>query len=271
MSAKAFLIDVAKCNGCYNCQIVCKDEHCGNDWSPIAAPQPETGHFWMRMEEKTRGQVPVVKVAYKPVMCAHCADAPCEKACPNGAYERRDDGLLIINPEKCQGCGACAEACPQGSIYMNAELGIAQKCTGCAHLLDSGWDVPRCVDACPHEAILWDWEERLEGIADAVALDEVAGFGPKAFYLNLPKRFIAGAVVDFDADELLIGAKVELRDANGIVSATETDYMGDFIFNQIEPGEYDVMISPEGYGETILKADVRDIDRTLGDIGVAKR
>ena len=68
---KVFLVDVAKCNGCYNCQIVCKDEHCGNDWRPYAAPQPETGQFWMRLEEKTRGQVPVVKVAYKPVMCGN--------------------------------------------------------------------------------------------------------------------------------------------------------------------------------------------------------
>ena len=46
--AKVFAIDVAKCNGCYGCQIVCKDEHCGNDWRPYAAPQPETGQFWMR-------------------------------------------------------------------------------------------------------------------------------------------------------------------------------------------------------------------------------
>ena len=65
--AKVFAIDVAKCNGCYGCQIVCKDEHCGNDWRPYAAPQPETGQFWMRIDEKTRGQVPVVKVSYTPV------------------------------------------------------------------------------------------------------------------------------------------------------------------------------------------------------------
>lgn len=270
MSAKAFLIDVAKCNGCYNCQIVCKDEHCGNDWSPIAAPQPETGHFWMRLEEKTRGQVPVVKVAYKPVMCAHCAGAPCEKVCPSDAFVCRDDGLLIINPEKCTGCGECVSACPQGSIYMNAELGIAQKCTGCAHLLDAGWDVPRCVDACPHEVILWDYEERLEGIDHAVALEGVAGLGPKVFYLNLPKRFIAGAVVDLDADELLLGAPVALRNASGEVASVVTDYMGDFAFNQIEPGEYEIVITPEGYKPTTLKVDVTEIDRTLGDIAVSK-
>lgn len=37
---KAFVIDVARCNGCMNCQIACKDEHCGTDWLPYAAEQP---------------------------------------------------------------------------------------------------------------------------------------------------------------------------------------------------------------------------------------
>ena len=40
---KAFVIDVGRCNGCYSCQIVCKDEHVGNDWTPYAKPQPDTG------------------------------------------------------------------------------------------------------------------------------------------------------------------------------------------------------------------------------------
>jgi Fe-S-cluster-containing dehydrogenase component len=45
---KAFTIDESKCVGCYSCQISCKDEHCGNDWTPYAKPQPETGHFWVK-------------------------------------------------------------------------------------------------------------------------------------------------------------------------------------------------------------------------------
>ncbi len=43
---KVLVIDISKCNGCYNCQIACKDEHVGNDWTPIAKPQPDTGQFW---------------------------------------------------------------------------------------------------------------------------------------------------------------------------------------------------------------------------------
>ncbi|WP_139652489.1 4Fe-4S dicluster domain-containing protein [Raoultibacter phocaeensis] len=269
---KVFLIDVAKCNGCYDCQIVCKDEHCGNDWRPYAAPQPETGQFWMRLEEKTRGQVPVVRVAYKPVMCAHCASAPCETACPDNAFVRRSDGLLLIDPETCTGCGRCAEACPQGSIYLNAELGIAQKCTGCAHLLDNGWAVPRCVDACAHDAILYDEEESLAPLIEgAEMIKGVAPFGARAYYHNLPKRFVAGSIVDFEADELLIGAEVTLIGAEGSSFAQKTDQMGDFLFDQVPPDVYALSIAAEGYETLTREVDVREIDRSVGDLGMAKR
>ena len=61
---KAFVMDLAICNGCYCCQIACKDEHVANDWTPYAKPQPDYGQFWMKMEEKVRGTVPKVKVSY---------------------------------------------------------------------------------------------------------------------------------------------------------------------------------------------------------------
>ena len=48
------VIDVSRCIGCYDCQIACKEEHCGNDFPPIAMSQPKMGHFWIRMVEKER-------------------------------------------------------------------------------------------------------------------------------------------------------------------------------------------------------------------------
>ncbi|MEJ2709621.1 MAG: 4Fe-4S binding protein, partial [Anaerolineales bacterium] len=151
---KVFVVDTSMCNGCYSCQIACKDEHCGNDWSPYAKPQPDTGQFWLKMHEKVRGNVPHVKMSYMAVMCQHCENAPCLAACgAEGAMYRRDDGLIIIDPKKCNGCKNCVDVCPYGAIYMNTSLNIAQKCTGCAHLLDRGWEEPRCVDACPTGAL----------------------------------------------------------------------------------------------------------------------
>ena len=268
---KAFLVDLSRCNGCYNCQIVCKDEHCGADWLPYAAAQPDTGQFWMRVDEKVRGQVPWVRVSYIPTFCAHCEDAPCADACAVGAFERRDDGLLILNPELCIGCGSCVDACPQGSIYFNDKLNIAQKCTGCAHLLDNGWEVPRCVDACAHDAIQFKEEEEYGALlSKAEVLPSMAGFGPKVYYLHLPKRFVAGTAVDFTADEVVIGAKVDLTGTTGFTAALETDEFGDFKFDQVPPDDYKVTIVAEGYSPLEVQADLREIDLSLGDLSLSR-
>ena len=76
---------------------------------------------------------------YVPNPCMHCDDAPCMESCPvEGAIYKRDDGLVIIDTDKCTGCKDCVDACPYGAIYFNDDLNLAQKCTGCAHLLDDG-------------------------------------------------------------------------------------------------------------------------------------
>ncbi len=164
---KVMVIDITKCNGCHNCQIACKDEHCGNDWSPIAKPQPLTGQFWHKVNDRVRGQVPKVKVAYEHTICQHCDDAPCIASCPEGAIYKRPDGAVIIDPQVCKGNHNCVESCPYvGVVYFNEDLKIAQKCTFCAHLLDKGWNKTRCSEVCPTGAIAFGEEEEL---ADLIA------------------------------------------------------------------------------------------------------
>ena len=127
----------------------------------------------------------------------HCDKAPCIESCPvEGALYKREDGLVIVDPVKCTGCRLCVDACPyEGVICFNEDLNIAQKCTGCAHLLDDGWAEPRCADACPTLALkLMDEDEAKELIAKAEVWrpelkDEVK---PRVYYLGLPKKFIAG-------------------------------------------------------------------------------
>ena len=99
---KAFVVDLGKCNGCYACQLACKDETVGNEWPPYSKPQPDTGQFWLKMFEKTHGQVPKVRVEYRPQLCRHCGNAPCMDAAPDAVY-RREDGLVIIDPAKAAG------------------------------------------------------------------------------------------------------------------------------------------------------------------------
>jgi tetrathionate reductase subunit B len=251
---KAFVIDVSICNGCYCCQIACKDEHVGNDWTPYARPQPDTGQFWMKLNEYIQGTLPKVKMHYIPVMCMHCDNAPCISSClVEGAIYRRDDGLVIINPEKCTGCRNCVDVCPYGAIFLNEGLNIAQKCTGCAHLLDNNWKEPRCVDACPTGALRFDEETALKDlISKAEILQPEAGTKPRVYYLNIPGKFIAGTVLDPAKKEVVSNASCILTSMDsGKSFTTSTDGFGDFWFNDLETGNYSLSIEKDRKTRTL--------------------
>lgn len=272
--AKVLLVDITRCNGCYSCQLSCKDEHVGNDWSPIAKPQPNTGHFWWKTTETVQGTVPKVRVHYMHEMCQHCEDAPCMTACKNGAFYRREDGLVILDPDKCRGTRSCMDACPYGAIYFNTDLNIAQKCTGCAHLLDDGWTEPRCVQSCPTDALIYgeydELKDKLEGFEQ---LHPEFGTGPRVYYKGLlNKFFVAGEVFDPVEDECLEGAKVTIIDETGKEkSMLETDVFGDFWFERQEPGKYSVRIEMPGYvTRTIEGIDATEKDVNIGSIEMQK-
>lgn len=273
MGKKVFVIDIAKCNGCHNCQIVCKDEHVTNDWTPIAKPQPDIGQFWIELTERVRGTVPKVKVAYRPNLCMHCDEAPCIEACKyDGALYQREDGLVIIDPEKCTGCRLCEDACPyEDVIWFNENLNIAQKCTGCAHLLDDGWKEPRCADACPTMAIKFmDEDEAKDLIAQAdVWKPELKGKGkPRVHYLNLPKKFIAGTIYDPNEEEVIIGATCTLKPAGGKALVIETDNYGDFWFEDLPDGTFDLEVKSGAKAKTFTGLDTAAADINLGDIAL---
>ncbi len=264
---KVFVFDSSMCNGCYNCQIACKDEHCSNDWTPYAKPQPETGQFWLKLSEHVRGTVPKVKMHYVPSLCNHCDEAACMASCKvEGAIYKRDDGLVIIDAEKCTGCTSCYSACPYHAIYMNDGLNIAQKCTGCAHLLDSGWKEPRCVDACPTLALKFMEEaEAKELLLDAEVSHPEYGQRPRVYYLEIPKRFIAGTVYDPAAKEVVIGATCTLA-ADGKEHTIATDGFGDFWFEGLDVGTYSLQIDAEGFPCKVFEEIDTKMDVNLGDI-----
>lgn len=265
---KVFVFDASICNGCHNCQVACKDEHCVNDWSPYAKPQPETGQFWMKVDEETHGQVPKVKVEYKVHGCGHCDNAPCMAAAENDAVYRRDDGLVIIDPVKAVGQKQIVDACPYGAVYWNEELQIPQKCTGCAHLLDAG-EQPHCVDLCVRKALRFgDYEDFAEELKDAEV--DMPENGSHFYYLNRPKLFIAGDVWDVEADECLENVKVTLTDnATGEKRTDETDIYGDFWFRYLDAGSYKVEIEAEGYLPVVQAVDL-DKSLNLGDFALKR-
>jgi len=271
MPKKVFVIDVAKCNGCHSCQIVCKDEHVANDWTPIAKPQPDTGQFWLKLTERVRGTVPKVKVAYRPHLCMHCDQAPCMDACPvKGAIYKRRDGLVIIDPVKCTGCKSCVDACPYTVIFFNENLNIAQKCTGCAHLLDDGWKGPRCADACPTLAIRFIDEAKAHKSitkAEVWRPELKSRLKPRVYYLNLPGKFIAGTVYDPVEKEVVIGATCTLKEARGGRQYTvETDSYGDFWFEGLNDGKYNLKIKKGKKTKSFAGLNTAEKDINLEDI-----
>ena len=265
---KAFVIDLNKCVGCYDCQIGCKDEHCGNCWMPYAESQPDTGQFWMHVKEEEHGARPHVKVSYIPVMCQHCEDAPCMKVAENGAVYRREDGLVIIDPEKAKGQKQIADVCPYHAVFWNEELQIPQKCTGCAHLLDRGFpiSVPRCVDNCHMDAIQFGEESELD-LADTETLYPELGQKTRVFYRGLPKRFVAGKVYDPETEEVVIGAVVtaKLKDGGEAWSA-HTDPFGDFWLRNLPKAELEITI--HGGGKS-FEGTVSTVEKSIGMGNVA--
>jgi len=272
MAKYGMVIDISRCNGCYNCFLACRDEYCGNDYPPYSLSQPFTGHFWMRIIERERGQYPKVKVAYTPVPCMQCENAPCIEAALNGAVYRRPDGIVIIDPEKAVGQKQVVSACPYRVIYWNEEKNIPQKCTFCAHLLDKGWKEPRCVELCPAGAMIFgDLEDPNSEVSQLIASNKAEvlhpeyGLKEKVRYIALPKRFIAGTVVFGDKDECAENVDVTLI-GDGVKQTIKTNNYGDFEFEGLPAEkEFSVRLEHPGYAPKEFTVQTK-IDVYLGEI-----
>ena len=273
---KAFVIDVGICNGCYCCQIACKDEHVDNDWSPYAKPQPDLGHFWMHVGEVERGEVPKVKVAYVPKPCMQCEDPPCQYAARGEAVYKRKDGIVMIDPEKSQGQKKIVKACPYGCIYWNEESNIPQKCTFCAHLLDQGWKEPRCVEACCTGALIFGEYDKLKDMVKkrkAEILNPEFVLKPRVYYIGLPKRFVAGTILCSKMNEPLENTKITLSNLSTRKAiTTKANNYGDFEFEGLEiDGRYSALIEKAGYQQKKIGPIHTEKDVYLGEIKLSPK
>ena len=169
-------IDQRKCIGCGSCMIACKVEN--------LLP---AGLVWNRIKDYETGTYPDVKRNLVLVQCAQCKNPACQEVCPTGATTQRDDGIVVVDYDKCMGCGSCEVACPYGTrqLYRDERFyfgdqsippetlphelryehqkfrpGAATKCVFCCHRIDEGLkkglrpgvDVeatPACVVSCP--------------------------------------------------------------------------------------------------------------------------
>jgi Fe-S-cluster-containing dehydrogenase component len=276
MARYGLLVDMSKCNGCYACFMACRDEFCGNDHLPYSAAQPFSGHFWMRIIERERGCYPRVKMAYIKVPCMHCENAPCVEQFPDQVY-RRPDGIVIIDPVKAKRSRGILDSCPYGAIFWNEEKALPQKCTLCAHLLDQGWEKPRCVEVCPTKALLFgDFDDPESEVSkrlreeQAVSLHPEYGLRETVRYLGLPKRFVAGSVVFADTDKCGRDVLVTLS-GDGQTREATTNAFGDFEFEGLDKDrEYTLAFQCPGYENRTMKIFAK-IDKHIGDVVLTKQ
>ena len=97
-----FVVDLDRCIGCKGCQVACKME---ND-VPLGANRT------MVYQVGPTGTYPELEMYFLPSMCQQCENPSCVDACPTGAcYKNEADGIVIIDPTVCVGCGLCSKSC----------------------------------------------------------------------------------------------------------------------------------------------------------------
>lgn len=271
MTKYGMVIDVSKCTGCYACFLACKDENCGEEFPGYTAGQPMTGQFWINLTEVERGTFPKVKLSHIPKLCNHCDNPGCMQQAEDGAVYKREDGIVIVDPEKAVGQKQIVNTCPHRVIFWNEEKQLPQKCDMCAHFLDQGFNKPRCVELCPTGALIFgDLNDPGSEIAKLVSEQKATpmhpefGLGENVLYLNVPKKFVTGTVIYGDTDQCADNVKVILK-GGGMECSAETDAFGDFWFEGLEgKTDYTVEIKAEGYRGVVLSA------RTLNDVNLGE-
>lgn len=199
----AMVIDLRKCDGCKKCTDACQETHhlpANFEWIKV-----------FEVKDKHGGQY------FMPRPCFQCENAPCLRVCPVAATFKEEDGVVLVDQERCIGCRMCMAACPYGARYFNyvdppaysnpfgkatpqfpvpQQKGTVGKCMFCVHKTDEG-QLPACVEACGMKAIYigdlvedvatnGDQTVRLSTFLkenDAFRYKEELGTGPRVWYI----------------------------------------------------------------------------------------
>jgi Fe-S-cluster-containing dehydrogenase component len=156
------VIDLDVCVGCHACVVNCKEWNTGGFPAPLSDQDPYGAHVsgaWLnRVHGFDVGDGEDGRTVHFPKSCLHCENAACVTVCPTGAsYKRESDGIVLVDEDKCIGCGLCAWACPYGARELDAAVGVMKKCTLCIdRIYNETFDevdrVPACVATCPTSA-----------------------------------------------------------------------------------------------------------------------
>lgn len=199
------VVDLGKCNNARKCITACQNYHY----------QPEDKE-WLQIKllKDNDNSAPY----WFPKQCFHCDNPPCVKVCPIDATYKRDDGIVLIDNQRCIGCKFCMVACPYSTRVFNwdepdqpeevhehpyspesgtpAEIGTVAKCDFCPDLVREG-KLPNCVSACPNGVFYFgdENEDIVTNGTDTVRFKqllkdragyrymEVLGTEPRVYYL----------------------------------------------------------------------------------------
>jgi Fe-S-cluster-containing dehydrogenase component len=153
MTQLALVIDLNTCVGCHACVTSCKEWNTSGEAGPMADKNPygadPTGNFFNRVQTFEVGVFPQTETIHFP---------KCVPVCPTGAsYKRPEDGIVLVDYDKCIGCEYCAWACPYGAREFDENKKVMKKCTLCVDRiydeeLPKSLRKPACVLACPASA-----------------------------------------------------------------------------------------------------------------------
>lgn len=193
MTGKRFgmLIDLRKCIGCQACTVGCSMENL----PPIG--QFRTTVLQYEVEDYDDGLPAMFNL---PRLCNHCENPPCVPVCPVQATFQRDDGIVLVDNERCVGCAYCVQACPYDARFINHETQTADKCTFCEHRLEVNL-LPACVETCVGGArVIGDLNDPnsvisqtlKENSADIKVLKPGMNTQPRVYYIGMPDAFVNG-------------------------------------------------------------------------------
>jgi Fe-S-cluster-containing dehydrogenase component len=170
------------------------------------------GVFWGRVLVSETGKYPNARMQFTPILCMHCDQPACEKACPTGATAKQANGVVAVDQEKCIGCRYCMLACPYNARAFNYrslqpqyvgqkltvfeqshagehEAGKVGKCNFCADRLAAGQS-PKCAETCPAKARFFgDLDDPQSEVSKLIArrggyqLRAELGTRPSVYYL----------------------------------------------------------------------------------------
>ena len=175
IAGKKFVMvfDLAGCDGCKACTEACQAMH-------FTDPDREWLKVYKMKDSKTTAPY------YFPKPCFQCDNSPCVKVCPVDATFKRQDGIILVDNERCIGCRSCMVACPYSTRFFNwgqpkqapeatnmpyspeygypSRVGTVEKCDFCPHMIREG-KLPACVTACGKD-VIWFGDQNEDAVTN---------------------------------------------------------------------------------------------------------